>query len=134
MTQDPGLVPGWIEETLRYDASSQLIARVTTCDVALHGRTIPAGSKVALLIGSANRDERVFDEPDRYLVTRDCKESLAFGRGIHFCLGAALARLEARVSLEAILARMPGYEIDDANLVRIHSGNVRGYASVPLRA
>jgi len=129
---DPGLVPGWVEETLRYDASSQLIARVATRDVALHGRTIPAGSKVALLIGSANRDERAFDAPDRYDVGRDCKDSLAFGRGVHFCLGAALARLEARISLEEILARAPRYEIDEPGLVRIHSGNVRGFATIPI--
>jgi len=129
---DPARIPGWIEETLRYDASSQLIARVATRDVTLHGRTIPAGDKVALLIGSANRDARAFDAPDAYDVGRDCKDSLAFGRGIHFCLGAALARLEARVSLEELLARAPGYAIDDAHLVRIHSGNVRGFAHVPI--
>jgi cytochrome P450 len=128
---DPGLVPGWVEETLRYDASSQLIARVTTRDVEIHGRTIPAGQKVALLIGSANRDERAFDRPDDYDVGRDCRESLAFGRGIHFCLGAALARLEAKISLEEILARTPDYAIDESGLVRIHSGNVRGFAEIP---
>jgi cytochrome P450 len=107
---------------------------VATRDVTLHGRTIPAGAKVALLIGSANRDERVFPQPDVYDVGRDCKESLAFGRGIHFCLGAALARLEACVSLEELLARSPGYAVDEAGLVRIHSGNVRGFASIPPEA
>jgi len=129
---DPGLVPGWVEETLRYDASSQLIARVATRDVTLHGTTIPEGCKVALLIGSANRDERVFDRADAYDVTRDCKDSLAFGRGIHFCMGAALARLEARVSLEELLARAPDFAVEEAGLVRIHSGNVRGFAAIPL--
>jgi len=129
---DRGLVPGWVEETLRYDASSQLIARVATRDVTLHGRTIPAGAKVALLIGSANRDERAFERPDVYDVGRDCRESLAFGRGIHFCLGAALARLEACVSLEELLARFPGYAVDETGLVRIHSGNVRGFATIPF--
>lgn len=129
---EPGLVPGWVEETLRYDASSQLIARVTTRDVTLHGVTIPEGTKVALLIGSANRDERVFERPDAYEVARDCKDSLAFGRGIHFCLGAALARLEARVSLEEFVVRWPGYRVDESGLVRIHSGNVRGFAAIPL--
>lgn len=129
---DRGLVPGWVEETLRYDASSQLIARVATRDVTLHGRTIPEGSKVALLIGAANRDERAFEAPDAYDVGRDCRDSLAFGRGIHFCLGAALARLEAKVSLEELLDRAPGYRIDESGLVRIHSGNVRGFAHIPL--
>ena len=130
---DPGRIPGWVEETLRYDASSQLIARVATRDVTLHGTTIPAGRKVALLIGAANRDERAFDRPDDYDVSRDCKESLAFGRGVHFCLGASLARLEACVSLEEITARFPDYVVDEAGLVRIHSGNVRGYARIPLQ-
>jgi cytochrome P450 len=129
---DRSLVPGWVEETLRYDASSQLIARTTTREVACHGRTIPPGARVALLIGSANRDERVFQRPDDYDVGRDCKDSLAFGRGIHFCLGAALARLEARVSLEELLERHPDYEVDESGLSRIHSGNVRGFATIPL--
>jgi cytochrome P450 len=129
---DRGLVAGWVEETLRYDASSQLIARVATEPVAFHGTTIAAGCKVALLIGSANRDERAFDRPDAYDVARDCKESLSFGRGIHFCLGAALARLEARVSLEELLARAPDFAVDERGLVRIHSGNVRGFSAIPL--
>ncbi|MBW2313226.1 MAG: cytochrome P450 [Deltaproteobacteria bacterium] len=129
---DPSLVPGWVEETLRYDASSQLLARVATRDVTLHGETIPKGGKVALLIGAANRDERVFDAPDAFDIGRDCKDSLAFGRGVHFCLGAALARLEAKISLDEILQRAPAYAIDEAGLVRIHSGNVRGFAQIPL--
>ncbi len=129
---DPGLIAGWAEETLRFDASSQLIARVATRDAEWHGVVIPAGAKVALLIGAANRDERAFEAPDRYDVGRDCKESMAFGRGIHFCLGAALARLEARVSLEEFMGRFPDYEVNEPGLVRIHSGNVRGFAEIPL--
>jgi cytochrome P450 len=86
-----------------------------------------------LLLGSGNHDERVFDHPDVYDVDRDWPtHHLAFGHGIHVCLGAALARLEMRVSMEAFLARYPKYELDEANLVRVHSGNVRGYAHMPV--
>lgn len=130
--RDPKLVAGWVEETLRYDPSSQLIARTTTCPVELHGHKIPEGSRVALLIGSANRDERVFEEPDRYDVLRNTSASLAFGQGTHFCLGASLARLEARVSLEEIRRRLPAFEIHAEGLVRVHSSNVRGFARMPL--
>jgi cytochrome P450 len=87
---------------------------------------------VLLLVGAANRDERVFEDPDRYDLRRDTSESLAFGKGTHFCMGAALARLEARVALEAVHARLPDFEIDPAGLVRVHSPNVRGYASMPM--
>ncbi len=130
---DAKLIPSWIEETLRFDASSQMLARTLTCDVEMHGKTMREGDKVALLIGSANRDERVFRDADRYDVSRDCKQSLAFGYGTHFCLGASLARLEARVSLEEVMAHFPDYEIDEAGLERVHSSNVRGFSSVPIR-
>jgi cytochrome P450 len=129
---DPGLVPSWVEETLRYDASSQLIARTTTCDVAIRGRTIPPGARVALLIGSANRDEREFPAPDLFDVTREQRQSLAFGQGTHFCLGASLARLEGRVALEEIQARLPDYQVQHEGLVRVHSSNVRGFAALPI--
>ncbi len=130
--RDPSLIPAWAEETLRFDPSSQLLARTTRCEVELHGRRIPAGARVALLIGSANRDERAFPDPDVFDVTRNTTASLAFGQGTHFCLGASLARLEARVALEEIHRRMFDYEIDEGGLVRIHSSNVRGFASMPV--
>jgi cytochrome P450 len=130
--RDPELVPRWAEETLRYDPSSQALARTLTEDVTLHGRTMRTGQKVLLLIGAANRDERVFHEPDRYDLLRDHSESLSFGKGTHFCLGASLARLEARVGLEAVLRRFPDYEIDAGRLVRVHSTNVRGFSSIPI--
>jgi cytochrome P450 len=129
---DPALIPGWVEETLRYDASSQLIARTTTCPVEIHGREIPGGARVALLIGAANRDERVFQDPDVFDVRREQRQSLAFGHGTHFCLGASLARLEGRVALEEVQARIPDYEVRPEGLARIHSSNVRGFASLPL--
>jgi len=128
----PSLVAGWAEETLRYDPSSQLIARTTTCDVEIHDCKIPKGSRVALLIGAANRDERVFGEPDTFAIERNTSQSLAFGQGTHFCLGASLARLEARVSLEEIHRRIGNFEIQEDGLVRVHSSNVRGFAKMPI--
>jgi cytochrome P450 len=129
---NPALIPDWVEETLRYDNSTQLMARTASCDFELHNEKIRRGEKVLLLIGSANRDERVFASPDVFDLHRDTSESLAFGRGIHFCLGAALARLEARVSLEEVMRRLPDYRVDASGLVRVHSTNVRGFAALPI--
>jgi cytochrome P450 len=129
---DPGLIPAWVEETLRYDNSTQALARTLGEDVTLHGRTLRAGDKVLLLIGSANRDERVFLDADRFRIGRDQSESLAFGKGTHFCLGAALARLEGRVALEAVHGHLRAWAIEPDGLVRVHSANVRGFASMPL--
>ncbi len=130
---DEGRIPGWVEETLRYDNSTQMLARRTTEAMALHGVTIPAWSRVLLLVGSANRDERVFARPDDYDVGRDTTDSLSFGRGAHFCLGASLARLEGRVVLEEWMRRFPAYEVDEAASARVHSVNVRGFANLPVR-
>jgi len=130
--EDPSLIPSWIEETLRYDNSTQALARSLTEDVELHGQRMRSGDRVVLLVGSGNRDDRVFPDGDRYDINRDTTAMLSFGHGTHFCLGASLARLEARVALEEIQARMPSYEIDIAGLVRIHSVNVRGYAAMPM--
>ena len=126
------MIPRWVEETLRYDNSSQALARTLTTDVTLHGKTMRAGDKVLLLVGAANRDERVFPDPDRYDLMRDHSESLSFGKGTHFCLGASLARLEGRVALEAVQRRFPDFELEPAGLVRVHNPNVRGYASMPI--
>ena len=131
--QDHGLVPNWVEETLRYDNSSQILGRLATRDVDLHGRTIPAGSRVLLLVGAANRDPRAFEDPDRFDIDRDCTEFVSFGKGVHFCLGARLARLEGVIGLETALEFFPDYEIDPAGLVRVHSTNVRGFAKMPIR-
>jgi hypothetical protein len=132
---DPALVTPWIEETLRYDNSSQLVARHLTRDVELHGVVAPEGSKLLLLLGSANRDERVFSDPDRYDVFRPKDElgrHLGFGTGRHFCLGAHLARLEARIALEELVRRTRSVEVDRSGAVRVHSTNVRGFASLPV--
>jgi cytochrome P450 len=127
------LVSSWVDETLRFDASSQLIARTASCDIEIRDRTIPRGARVALLIGSANRDEREFNDPDAFDLTRSQGQSLAFGNGTHFCLGASLARLEARVALEEVLARIPDYSVQRNGIVRVHSSNVRGFAVLPIR-
>lgn len=128
---DRGAVGRWVEETLRYDASTQILARTTTTEVALADGVIPAGARVLLLLGSGNRDPRVFDEPDRYDLDRDTTESLSFGSGRHFCLGASLARLEARVVLEQLLSRVGSYDVDESGAQRVHSVNVRGFAHLP---
>ena len=129
----PERVADAVEETGRFDNSTQMLARVLARDVDLHGTTMRAGKKVLLLLGSANRDERAIARPDEFDVRRAAQPHLAFGNGIHVCLGASLARLEGRVALEEVLPRMPGYAIDEAGLVRVHSANVRGYSSVPVR-
>jgi len=130
----PTRIPDAIEEILRFEGSTQVMARTLTRDTELHGRRLSEGDKVLLLLGSGNRDERVWDRPDEFDIDRSWPtHHLAFGHGIHVCLGAALARLEMRVSLEAFLARHPDYEIDESGLQRVHSGNVRGYSRMPIR-
>lgn len=133
---DPELVTPWIEETLRYDTSSQLLARYLLRDVELHGTVAPQGSKLLLCLGSANRDEQVFSRPDDFDISRDKAELakiLSFGGGRHFCLGANLARLEARIALTTLVERVRSVEVDHDRSVRVHSVNVRGFASVPMR-
>lgn len=126
-------VPLWVEETLRYDTSSQILARTVAGELTLYDTTIPDGDVVLLLPGSAHRDERVFDEPDRFLIDREIGSKLmSFGSGAHFCLGAHLARMEARVALTELFKRIRGYEVDEANAVRVHSSNVRGFAHLPI--
>ncbi len=129
--QDPARVPEWVEETLRYDNSTQLLARLTNAPLERHGVTVPAGSQVLLLIGAANRDPRVFDDPDDYRLGRDTTKSLSFGGGRHFCMGAALARLEGRIVLEELAATVADYEVDEDGAERVHSVNVRGFARLP---
>src|SRR3954453_8970432 len=134
--QPDDLVVPWIEETLRYDTSSQMVARHLLEDVELHGAVAPAGSKLLLVIGSANRDDRVFSDPDRYDIFRDKDEVgqlLSFGGGRHFCLGANLARLEAQIALRELVRRVGQVEVEHDACVRVHSLNVRGFASVPVR-
>ena len=130
---DHSLIPLWVEETLRYDTSSQILARVVVGDVEFHGTTLHDGDTLLLVPGAAHRDERVFDDPDEFRVGRDIgSKLLSFGSGAHFCLGAHLARMEARVALTELFGRITGYEVDADNAVRVHSSNVRGFASLPI--
>jgi len=124
-------VTDWVEETLRFDTSTQMLLRVTRVPVRVQEVEIDADRRVLLLLGSANRDDAVFPEPDAYDLDRDTKDLISFGGGRHFCMGAALARLEARVALSELLDRVKGYDVDEAGLVRVHSINVRGLAALP---
>jgi cytochrome P450 len=128
---DPSRVPDWVEETLRYDTSTQMILRVTRAPVTVHGVDIDHGQRVLLLIGSANRDEEVFPDPEAYDLDRNTQSLISFGGGRHFCMGAALARLEARVALTELATRISSYEVDPAGIARVHSINVRGLAAMP---
>jgi cytochrome P450 len=128
---DPARVPDWIEETLRYDTSSQMLLRVTRMPIELHGTAIPEGDRVLLLVGSANRDEEVFPEPERYDLERDTSRLVSFGSGRHFCMGAPMARMEARIGLGELVKRVSTYDVDPAGIERVHSINVRGLAALP---
>lgn len=130
---DPEQVPSWVEETLRFDTSSQILARTVQGELELYDTVIPDGDVLLLLPGSAHRDERVFENPDDFVIGREIGSKLmSFGSGAHFCLGAHLARMEARVALAELFRRIRGYEVDEANAVRVHSSNVRGFAHLPI--
>jgi cytochrome P450 len=128
---DPARVADWVEETLRYDTSTQMLLRVTREPVSVRDVDIDAGRRVLLLIGSANRDEEVFEDPERYDLDRTTQHLISFGGGRHFCMGAALARMEARIALTELVRHVKAYDIDEAGLVRVHSINVRGLAVLP---
>jgi cytochrome P450 len=131
LAAEPRLAAGAVEEVLRYDSPTQFFARLTTTDVATEHGTIPRGERVLMLFGSANRDERRYHEPERFDVTREPQRHLAFGHGIHHCIGAALARLEARVCLEVVLRRLR--ELAPAGEVRrTYTPAERDLASLPL--
>ncbi|GAB39708.1 cytochrome P450 [Gordonia sputi] len=131
---DPEAVSQWTEETLRYDNSTQMVLRRVAGDVTYGEHVIPEGQRVLLLVGSANRDENVFDDASSYRIGRDCSQALmSFGMGAHFCLGAHLARLEANIGLAEVVRSIRSVDIDIANAERVHSVNVRGFASLPVK-
>jgi cytochrome P450 len=134
LADDPTLWPGAVEELLRFDPPSHYQGRVTTQSVEWHGETIPRGSIVLFVNGAANRDPRAFTDPDNFVADRRIERHLAFGHGIHYCLGAHLARLETRIALDALVRRFPHYEIDRAAVERFHSSNIRGLSKVPFAA
>lgn len=129
---DRSLLPNAIEEILRYEAPSPVQARYIAADVEHFGTRIPEGQVMVLLNGSANRDERRFDDPDRFDVHREIGRHLSFGFGIHLCLGAALARLEGRVALDEVLNRFPDWEVDYDRAVQARTSTVRGWETLPV--
>jgi cytochrome P450 len=130
LVADPSLIPGAVEESLRYEPPSPVQARYVAHDAEHYGRVVPEGSFMLLLNASANRDEHQFPNPDRFDIHRRGGH-LSFGQGLHFCLGSALARLEARVAFEEVLKRWPDWEVDYANAERAHTASVRGWARLP---
>jgi len=132
MLGEPDLVPGAVEEILRYWPPSQYQGRYAVKDSEWHGTTIPAGSPVLLLTGAATHDEREYPDPDRFDITRASGHALGFGFGIHTCLGAALARMESRLALQEMMRRWPDFTADEGGSRRVQMANVAGYASVPV--
>jgi cytochrome P450 len=128
---DRSLISQAIEEVLRFEAPSPVQARYVADDVEYYGQTVPAGSIILLLNGSANRDERRFADAERFDI-HHTGSHLSFGHGLHFCLGSALARMEARVALEEVLKRWPDWQVDYDNAVRAHTASVRGWARLPV--
>ena len=125
-------MPNAIEELLRYEPPAPHVARYVTQDVEHHGETVAEGSVIMFLIGSANRDDRRFPEGDRFDIHREVGPGLTFGYGIHFCLGAALARLEGRVALDEILRRFPEWEVDLGAARIAPTSTVRGFETLPV--
>lgn len=132
LVEDRSLIPNAIEETLRFQPTGLHLARYVMRDTEYYGTTVPAGSAILLLVGSANRDERRYDDPDRFDVRRDLGQHLTFGYGFHFCLGASLARLEGRVALDEVLNRFPDWEVDDEHIALAPTSTVRGWQAMPV--
>jgi cytochrome P450 len=132
LVEDRSLVPNAVEEILRYEPPAPHVGRCTSTDVELYGTTVPAGAAVLFLVGAANRDDRKYPEPDRFDIHREVVSHLAFGYGPHFCLGAALARLEGRIALDELLARFPEWDVDLADAKLAPTSTVRGWERLPL--
>jgi cytochrome P450 len=132
LVEHRSLVPGAIEELLRFESPTPHVARYVRCDVDLYGETVPAGSAMICLTGSANRDARRYADADRFDIRRDAGQHLTFGYGIHYCLGAALARLEGRIALDEVLSRFPWWQVDWENARRAPTSTVRGWDELPV--
>ncbi|HXK22267.1 MAG TPA: cytochrome P450 [Myxococcota bacterium] len=133
LAQNRALIPNAIEELLRFESPSPVQARYVTTDALHYGRVVPAGSVMLLLTASGNRDDRKFPDGDSFDIHREIDHHLAFGYGVHFCLGAALARLEGRVALDEVLNRFPSWEVDWEHAVQAHTSTVRGWSQLPVR-
>jgi len=132
LAKDRGLIPNTIEETLRFEPTGPHIARWVARDVEYYGTTVPRGSAMLLLVGSADRDERRYTDPDRFDIHRDEGPHLTFGFGLHFCLGAHLARLEGRIALDEVLTRFPDWEVDYDNIELAQTSTMRGWKTMPV--
>ena len=133
LVRDPSLIAGAIEELLRFEAPGPFVARYVTRDVEIHGQKVPAGSAILFIVAAANRDERQFPDAERFDVRRQAGGHLSLGHGVHFCLGASLARLEGRVALEELLQRFPEWEVDAAGAKLASTSTVRGWETLPIR-
>jgi cytochrome P450 len=131
LVDDRSLIGNAIEELLRLEPPGPHVARYVPEAIEFHGTTVPAGSALLLMLAAANRDERRFEDPDRFDIHRDVGQHVTFGYGAHYCLGAALARMEGRVALEEVLSRFPAWEIDFENARRAPNTTVRGWDSMP---
>jgi cytochrome P450 len=134
LVEDPSLIPNAIEELLRFEPPAPHVGRYLKRNVEHYGRTVPAGSAMLLLVGAANRDDRRFPDGDRFDIHREVGQHLTFGYGIHFCLGAALARVEGRVALEEVLKRFPEWEVDREHARLAPTSTVRGWETLPVFA
>jgi cytochrome P450 len=132
IVENPKLIPQTIEELLRYQTPGPSVARYVRKDVEVHGRTIPAGSAALLLVGSANRDDRRFTDGDTFNIHRESRPHVAFGHGIHACIGAILSRLEGRVALDEVLKRFPEWHVDYEHAELAQTSTVRGWESLPV--
>ncbi|HWC37451.1 MAG TPA: cytochrome P450 [Acidimicrobiales bacterium] len=132
LVDDASLIPGAIEEILRYEPPAPHVGRYVASDVDHYGQTVPEGSAILLLVGAANRDDRRYPDGDRFDIHRQVGQHLTFGYGIHFCLGAALARLEGRIALAEVLARFPDWEVDWDGAKLASTSTVRGWETLPV--
>jgi cytochrome P450 len=133
LVEDPTLIPNAIEELLRFEPPAPYVGRYVAKEVEVHGQTVPAGSAMLLLLGAANRDHRRHPDGDRFDIRRNIGSHLTFGYGPHFCLGAALARLEGRVALDEVLKRFPEWEVDWDGAKLAPTSTVRGWETLPVR-
>jgi cytochrome P450 len=133
LVANPSLIPGAFDEALRYDMPTQMLGRRVVRERELHGQTLKPGQGVLFMFASANRDEREFPDPDRFDIHRGARRILTFGAGAHMCLGAHVARMEGKVMLEELLARIPEYEVDEASARRLESELFQGWKRLPLR-
>ncbi|HVN51184.1 MAG TPA: cytochrome P450 [Acidimicrobiales bacterium] len=133
VVEDRSLVPGAIEELLRFEPPAPHVGRYVAADVELYGHTVPAGSTMLFLVGAANRDDRRYPHAERFDIHREISSFLTFGYGIHYCLGAALARLEGRIALDEVLSRFPEWDVVTADARLSPTSTVRGWETLPVR-